>query len=186
MSYFAVLDTETNWYNEVMSIGLVVADADTFRPVETQYYIFDPEYQIGGMFSSALVLRNQKNIRAGRGEALDGIAAWLRSFGVRSLFAYNANFDCGMLPEFSDYRWHDIMRLAAYRQYNDAIPDCADCFGTGRMKSGYGVEPMMRLLSGNQRYTEKHNALCDAVDELEIMRLLGHELEMYEKTLLRR
>ena len=57
---------------------------------------------------------------------------------------------------------------------------------TGRMKSGYGVEPMMRLLSGNQRYAEKHNALCDAVDELEIMRLLGHELEMYQNAILRR
>jgi len=186
MSYFAVLDTETNWYNEVMSIGLVVSDSDTFKPVETRYYILDPEYQIGGMFSSALVLRNQKNTRAERGEALARITAWLRSFAVQSLFAYNANFDYGVLPELSNYRWHDIMRLAAYRQYNDAIPDCVVCCGTGRMKSGYGVEPMMRLLTGNQRYTEKHNALCDAADELEIMRLLGHELEMYEKAVLRR
>lgn len=186
MSYFAVLDTETNWYNEVMSIGLVVSDSDAFRPVETKYFILDPDFKCGGMFSSALTMRGQKSILAGRADALDRIGAWLRSFEVRSLFAYNASFDCGMLPELSDYCWHDIMRLAAYRQYNDAIPDCADCFGTGRMKSGYGVEPMMRLLSGNQRYAEKHNALCDAVDELEIMRLLGHELEMYQKAILRR
>ena len=26
MDYFAVIDTETNWNNEVMSIGVVIAD----------------------------------------------------------------------------------------------------------------------------------------------------------------
>ena len=38
----------------------------------------------------------------------------------------------------------------------------------------------MQLLSGNCRYTEEvHNALYDAADELEIMRLLGKTLEEY-------
>ena len=37
----------------------------------------------------------------------------------------------------------------------------------------------MQLLSGNHRYTEVHNALYDAADELEIMRLLGKKLEEY-------
>ena len=41
------------------------------------------------------------------------------------------------------------------------------------MKRNYGVQPMMQLLSGNRRYTEVHNALYDAADELELMRLLG-------------
>ena len=34
MGYFAVIDTETNWADQVMSIGVVVARSDTFAPVE--------------------------------------------------------------------------------------------------------------------------------------------------------
>ena len=33
MGYFAVIDTETNWEDQVMSIGSVIADAETFQPV---------------------------------------------------------------------------------------------------------------------------------------------------------
>ena len=51
MDYFAVIDTETNWNNEVMSIGVVIAEKDTFKKVDDLYFIFDPEYKIGGMLS---------------------------------------------------------------------------------------------------------------------------------------
>ena len=73
------------------------------------------------------------------------------------------------------------MQLAAYRQYNHKIPPYADCCSTSRLKRGYGVEAMLRLLSGNQSYHESHNAFFDAVDELEIMRLLGYPLSKYQK-----
>lgn len=95
------------------------------------------------------------------------------------MFAYNAAFDHNHMPELSRLDWFDIMRLAAYRQYNFRIPRSAECYGTGRLKRGYGVEPMLRLLSGDCGYQETHNALYDAMDELEIMRLLGHGLEDY-------
>ena len=79
---------------------------------------------------------------------------------------------------------YDIMRLAAYRQYNRAILDSADCCKTGRLKRGYGVENILKMLSGNHRYYETHNAVLDAEDELQIMQLLGHELNEYEIALL--
>ncbi|MCF0186595.1 MAG: hypothetical protein HUJ98_08945, partial [Bacteroidaceae bacterium] len=56
MEYFAVIDTETNWPNQVMSIGVVIAEADTFKAVEEMYFILDPEYRVGGMFSDVLDL----------------------------------------------------------------------------------------------------------------------------------
>ena len=46
MSKFIVIDTETTWYDEVMSIGAVVADSDTMSLVETKYYIIDPEFSV--------------------------------------------------------------------------------------------------------------------------------------------
>ena len=71
------------------------------------------------------------------------------------------------------------MRLAAYRQYNPAIPGSADCYKTGRLKRGYGVEDVLRMLRKNSKYSETHNAVLDAQDELEIMQLLGYEIKEY-------
>jgi hypothetical protein len=38
---------------------------------------------------------------------------------------------------------------------------------------------MLRLLSEDPGYHESHNAFFDALEELEIMRLLGHPLNCY-------
>ena len=180
MGKFAVIDTETNWVDQVMSIGTVIADADTFELVAAKYHILPIECEIGGMYESTLFLETPvQPILCTRAEAIADLRVWFQQHGVHSIFAYNACFDRNHLPELQDYDWYDIMRLAAYRHNNPKIPPGADCFSTGRLKRGYGVEAMLRLLSDNRSYHESHNAFYDALDELEIMRLLGHPLEMY-------
>ncbi len=176
----AVIDTETTWDNRVMSIGLVLADSRSFRPLEVKYYVLTPEYLTGGMFSGTLFLDCQaKPLLCSRQEAMADILSWLSQHNITRIFAYNAGFDQGHLPELKALKWYDIMRLAAYRQTNPAIGPQADCCATGRLKRGYGVEAMLRLLSGNRRYCETHNALQDALDELEIMALLHHPITDY-------
>ena len=114
-----MIDTETNWADQVMSIGCCLADADTFTPLEMKYHILPIECQIGGIYYDALFLDTPvKPILCTRAEAM------------------------------SDLR-------------------------------GYGVEPMLRMLSGDRTYRETHNAMFDAVDELEIMRLMGHHILNY-------
>ena len=180
MGRFAVIDTETNWADQVMSIGVVIAEADTLRSVDAKYYILPAECAIGGMFENTLYLKTPVSpIQCTRQEAIADMKGWLKTRGVTSLFAYNACFDRNHLPELGSFSWFDIMRLAAYRQHNPKIPACADCFSTGRLKRGYGVEAMLRLLSGDPGYHESHNAFFDALEELEIMRLLGHDLACY-------
>lgn len=39
--FFAVLDTETNFCDQVMSIGVVIADKSTFHPIDAKYYILE-------------------------------------------------------------------------------------------------------------------------------------------------
>ena len=181
MSFIAVIDTETNWEDRVMSVGTVLADGDNFRPLAARYHVFPPECQVGGMYDSVLFLKTPVPPRlCTRQEAMAELCRWLEQQNVRSVFAYNARFDRHHLPELHGFRWHDIMRLAAYRQHNPRIPADADCCATGRLKRGYGVEPMLRLLSGNRGYRETHNALFDALDELEILRLLGRPVEDYQ------
>lgn len=180
MSRFAVIDTETNWSDQVMSIGTVIADANSFEIIEIKYHVLPIECEIGGMYEHTLFLDTPvKPILCSRGEAMHDLLQWFSAHRVRSIFAYNASFDRNHLPELRNLNWYDIMRLAAYRQYNPKIPACVECYSTGRMKRNYGVEPMLRLLSGDRTYHETHNAVFDALDELEIMRLLGHRITDY-------
>ena len=180
MGCFAVIDTETNWADQVMSIGTVIADTHTLEAIEAKYHILPLECEVGGMYESTLYIDTPVSpILCTRAEAVADLVNWFRQFGVQTVFAYNANFDRNHLPELRNLQWHDIMRLAAYRQTNPAIPDTAEFCSTGRMKRGYGVEPMLRMLSGRHTYRESHNAFYDALDELEIIRLLGHPLSKY-------
>lgn len=178
---FAVIDTETTWSDKVMSIGIVIADSETKDVIDTKYYLLDPEYKSGGMYSGALRMEGIKEtIIDTRANVLFDIDTWLKEYKVDRLFAYNASFDRNHLPELRTYTWCDIMRLAAYRQFNPKIPANVPCFGTGRMRSGYGVQPILRMLSGDSHYEETHNAYFDAMDELKIVQLLGHEIEVYD------
>lgn len=180
MGRFAVIDTETNWIDQVMSIGCCIADTDSFDLVEEMHHVLTPEFQIGGMYESTLFLDIPPAPKiCTREEAVAELRECFRRHKVEMLFAYNAAFDRNHLPELRSYRWYDIMRLAAYRQTNPCIPKSAECCSTGRLKRGYGVEPMLQLLSGNRTYCELHNAIIDARDELEIIRLLGHPLNRY-------
>lgn len=178
--YFAVIDTETNWDDKVMSIGLVIADDDTFSPVDTKYYIITPECNIGGMYSFTLEVKGQKvDLKKTRKVVIQDAINMLTSYNVNSVFAYNARFDYKHLPELNDYAWFDIMQIAANITTNKFIPRNAECYSTGRLKRGYSVEAILQMLTKSKKYSETHNALYDALDELKIIKLLGHRLEMY-------
>ena len=84
MDYFAVIDTETNWNNEVMSIGVVIAEKDTFKKVDDLYFIFDPEYKIGGMFSMVLPVkgRTPKDLLFTRKIAMEKFKEAFEKYGI--------------------------------------------------------------------------------------------------------
>lgn len=178
--YIAVIDTETNFDDEVISIGIVVADSISYIPEDKLYLIITPACNKPAMFGDVLEhSRAYVDAVLTRKKALERIDDFLQHYGINALFAYNANFDKSHLPELK-YYWYDIMRLAAYRQYNCKIPANRECCKTGRMKCGYSAENIYRMLSGDRRYAEVHNALTDAEDELEIMKLMGHRIETYD------
>ena len=176
----AVIDTETNWLDQVMSIGVVTAEENTLEPGERRYYILTPEAEVGGMYEDRMAL-TQPDLLGSRDQVMGNLVSWLQSLGIREIFAYNARFDCTHLPELGGFCWYDIMRLAAYRQYNASISPWTECCSTGRLKRGYGVEPVLRALSNDPGYGETHNALLDAVDELQIMKLLSQPLCCYRE-----
>ena len=181
-NYFAVIDTETTWSDRVMSIGLCVVEKGSYRHLEERYYIIYPESCESGMFSSALIVKNcPKPFVCSRSDALGRIKQLFEAYSISEVFAYNASFDRAHLPEMDYVAWYDIMRIAAYKQFNTRLPDSCEFYKTGRMKKNYGVEQMFRLLSGNRQYCETHNAALDAFDEAELMKLLNVPYEVYIK-----
>lgn len=180
---FAVIDTETTWSDRVMSIGVVIADGDSKKEIGSKYYIISPEFKSGGMFSGTLAdAPDEKTFVMSRSEAIVDLKALLEKESVNTIFAYNANFDYKHLPELRSFIWVDIMKIAAYRQYNRFIPAWAECCGTGRLKSGYGVEAILNMLTDN--YEETHNAYFDAIDELMIVELLGLDIQIYRNAII--
>ena len=105
MGSFAVIDTETNWADQVMSIGIVIADTDTFDPIEARYYILPLECQIGGMYESTLFIETPvQPILCTRAQAMAELRDWFSQHRVSALFAYNASFDRNHLSELRDFR----------------------------------------------------------------------------------
>lgn len=176
--YFAVIDTETNWDDEVMSIGVVIAYKETCSIADQKYYVITPECEQPSMFGYALNACDPLT-KCNRPSAISDLCSLLQRYCIEDILAYNARFDCNRLPELNDFTWRDIMRIAANKQYNHSIPRNAQCFSTGRLRRNYGVEPIMRMLTKNEWYFERHNALQDARDELMIMQLLGYPTEQY-------
>ena len=105
MGYFAVIDTETNWADQVMSIGTVIADRDTFTVITVKYHVLPLECQVGGMYENALFPDMPFSpILCNREEAIGDLKAWFSGFGIREIFAYNACFDRTHLPELREYQ----------------------------------------------------------------------------------
>ena len=177
---FAVIDTETTFSDRVMSIGLCVVEKETYKHLEDKYYIITPEAYEPSMYADAL-RKNKKPAprECSRTMALAEIKQVLTKYAITDVFAYNASFDKSHLPEMNYVSWYDIMRIAAYRQFNPFIPDDAECFKTGKLKRNYGVESMIRMISGNTRYCEYHNAVMDAIDESNLMKMLGLPYALY-------
>ena len=181
MENIAVIDVETTWGDEVMSIGIVIANNVTLKPIASRYYLINPEFKKPAMYSNALMINKiREQFIGSRREVMSDINKLLLIYNVKKLFAYNAHFDKRHLPELKRCTWCDIMRIAAYKQYNKKITDNHDCCSTGRLRSGYGVAQILKMLSDNNNYEETHNAYYDAIDELEIMRLLAYNIDRYD------
>ncbi|MBO4680042.1 MAG: helix-turn-helix domain-containing protein, partial [Lachnospiraceae bacterium] len=179
----AVIDTEINRRDEVMSIGIVIGDATTFEPLEEKYFIIEPEHAYGGDNSKFLRINEYVNVdNYSRKNAINTIKNLLKADNIRSIFAYNATSEYECLAELSSYNWYDIMQVAAFRQYNHAITDDDECHESGRLKRDFDVASMINRLSGDNTCTAARNAVYDARDELKVMKLLKRPIGDYRFT----
>lgn len=82
---FVVIDTETTWKDEVMSIGAVIAYGHDFSVVDSRYYLIDPQYKQGGIFSKQLHLPGPpQEIIGSRDKVVVSMKKWLKKTFCRN------------------------------------------------------------------------------------------------------
>lgn len=179
--YFTVIDVETNWNNEAMSLGIVIASCADFSVADKRYYILYPECTTGGFYSDVLRdIDNSLITDCSRAEAVADISSLFNEFRVSDILAYNAPFDYKCMPELHKYTWRDILPIAANRSFNDKLPDDCAFFSTGLLKHGRSLENILRLIYFRE-YAELHNGLADALDELLLMKIIALPIDAYRE-----
>ena len=106
MSNFAVIDTETNWADQVMSIGTAIVEEGSYTVLDSVYHILPIECQVGGMYEHTLFIETPvAPVLCTRQEAIAALCRLFEQYGVDKIFAYNACFDRNHLPELRHYTW---------------------------------------------------------------------------------
>ncbi|TKA59167.1 hypothetical protein MBOVa_3960 [Mycoplasmopsis bovis 8790] len=174
----AVIDVETNIWSEVVSIGVVIADKDTFKLVDQNYWLIGEREQSPSMYSNVYHIPELEEygikdyVVDTYEEAIEKLIEFLDYYNISDWFSYT-KYDYNHLPELHNlYKWFDISKPARNVNTNDFIPKNSPTHKNGALRRNWGVEPIYRLLSGNNQYSEVHNALLDAIDELKIMQML--------------
>ncbi|MDW2906243.1 hypothetical protein R7V41_00710 [Mesomycoplasma ovipneumoniae] len=181
----AVIDVETNYDNEVFSVGVVIADSADFQWFDKEYWIIENNLKVGGMYARniwaplPLEFREEINVVKTRQEMIAQLIHFLKSYEVKNWFSYT-KFDFRHLPELhKSFEHNDISIFAKSKQFNKHIPLNAELTKNGDLKSGWNAQNIYRMLTKDQSYIETHNALLDAMDELRIMELLGLDIETF-------
>ncbi|WP_341490881.1 AAA family ATPase [Mesomycoplasma ovipneumoniae] len=181
----AVIDVETNYDNEVFSVGVVIADSADFQWFDKEYWIIENNLKVGGMYARniwvplPLEFREEINVVKTRQEMIAQLIHFLKSYEVKNWFSYT-KFDFRHLPELhKSFEHNDISIFAKSKQFNKHIPLNAVTTKKGDLKSGWNAQNIYRMLTKDQSYIETHNALLDAMDELRIMELLDLDIETF-------
>lgn len=162
-----------------MTVGAVVAD-ENFDVKDQIYLMSFGAFMQGGLYKDRVYKTSLCPNKMHTSEMIETINSFYEKNNCEMIFAYNAPFDKKLLPSLPQDRWYDIMKVAAYRQHNPYLPDGEEYCGTGRLKKDYNAERIYKLLSGNGKYKEMHNAFQDACDELAIMKMMKLPLSNYE------
>lgn len=175
------LKFETKYKDTAFSVGIVIADSNTLQPVYAKYYILMPECEENGMFKECLrIAPIEITKECSREECMQELKDVFFKYNIEDIFGYNISFDYQHLKELEKYKWYDIASKAAYLGENPFLnKENGSYYETGRLKKGYGVESMFKLVTGDAGYRETHNAIFDAIDELVIMQKLDYKPSEY-------
>lgn len=163
-----------------MTVGAVVANED-FEIQDMIYLMSFGAYMQGGLYKDRVYKTSLCPNKMHTNEMIAQIRDFYDKNNCEMVFAYNASFDKKLITSLPQDQWYDILKIAAYKQFNPYLPEDEEYCGTGRLKKDYNAERLYKLLSGNAGYKEMHNAFQDACDELAIMRMMKVPLDVYKQ-----
>lgn len=193
----AVIDVETTWRDEVMSIGAVIVDTqDKYRILEIAYWLVTPFCYQPAMFSRAIDLSmvKERSFFYKKGnrvldsvtekedsfeKCIAGLQALLDCHDVSSCFAYNGHFDKRHLLDIDGVAWFDLVvpftsyDLNPYISSQKIPPENLGVGKAGlRLVKEYSFFNIMRYIPGCKRYYETHNGCVDAFEEAMAMQMM--------------
>lgn len=192
----AIIDTETTKSGMVYDFGAVIMNAATGEIIDTMNAIVEETFNdVSGMATSYYAAKIPTYLEAINAGALEVLAfsdcfkrfgALLESHDVRSVWAYNMNFDYRALnrtiAELSNgfvtcffpasVKCYDLMSSAINlvgntRRYQKWAIEHDYVTPTGRARAT--AETMFRFIAGDESFIEDHTALSDAIVEADIL-----------------
>nr|WP_233750257.1 AAA family ATPase [Mycoplasmopsis agalactiae] len=106
-SNIAVIDVETNFFNEVVSIGVAIADKNNFKLVDQNYWLIGEREQSPSMYSNAYHIPELEKygikdyVVDTYDEAIEKLIEFLDYYNISDWFSYT-KFDHRYLPELHD------------------------------------------------------------------------------------
>ncbi|WP_404924013.1 hypothetical protein [Mesomycoplasma hyopneumoniae] len=118
----AVIDVETNYQNEVFSVGVVIADSTNFKSIDKKYWIIKNNLKVGGMYARNILaplllgFREETIFLETRKEMIVYLIKFLKYYEVKNWFSYT-KFDFRHLPELhKSFKHNDISIFAKNKQ----------------------------------------------------------------------
>ncbi len=175
----AIISVKTNSMGHAIAIGVAVIDANQWQLQQAQYYIISDELLCYYTYDNIYLSHVYKSYFGKLGDVENHIRKTLTKYQITNIYAYNAQFVCKTCPGLHMYYWYDIMKIAAYKQYNSYLPSNIDYLDNGRIKYKYNIPHIMEYLNISYfRYVD--HALYDVLDELRIMKTLNININTYD------
>ena len=96
-----VIDTETTWENNLMTVGAVAANSN-FEILDMFYGGIDSALKRGGKYSYIVKEKKLEMDRTTEDKLLTSLYEFYKKNNCEKIFAYNATFDKRLLPSLPD------------------------------------------------------------------------------------
>lgn len=180
LDIIAIIDAKLNFIDEIISIGIAIVDAKTFEIKTAEYFLVPEELIIDGFNNGNITIAHTYQTYFGAHKDIENhIRKLLNQYNITNIYTFNGKFIYSKLTGLQKYHWYDIMKVAAYKQYNYKLPDNLMFNDQGRLLYKCNIKDLMEILTKTYFYYTNH-ALYDVLDETKMMKLLDLNINVYD------
>ena len=179
LDVIAIIDAKLNFIDEIISIGIAIVDAKTFKVKTAEYFLVPEELIIDGFNNDNITIAHTYQTYFGAHKDIENhIRKLLNQYNITNIYTFNGKFIYRKLAGLQKYHWYDIIKVAAYKQYNYKLPDNLMFNDQGRLLYKCNIKDLMEILTKTYFYYTNH-ALYDTLDIARMMSLIDLPIEQY-------